>query len=393
MMVRILLFLVLIFGALVPAAHAQCRSLSCSALAIAQRYADSSTVVGMDSHNEPIPVGANVSAPANWGGSGTGRGTFSVAGGKIIAPNGQEFIAYGVNIHDDLLRVVPVSAIKTVFPKINFIRLAIGGGNCGGFSCKATNNVVIPWVNSVTAQHIVVEIENHTPDQRSAPTGAALAAESAQYASYAASFTGNPYVWFGTDNELNPPGVNAEHLATYNAIRGTGNNAILMMCVPNDSSNDGSIGGDLTVYYNMRNIVWDRHAYNHDIGGSTDRNFALNFLATRITNMQSATTSADGLIPVIHGEVGFNEFACGSPGQVSNPPGSCGTSNIVTSALTVASLRGKGSGAAIWLWTFSPCCAGQSDLVDRNTRTTLTPLGRFVAPLIAAGPGPALPGE
>ena len=222
MMVRTL-FLFLGALSLAPAALAQCRGWYCSA----------QSAVGTDLHNEPITVGANVSARVNWGGSGTGRRTFSVAGGKIIAPNGQEFIAYGVNIHDDLLRVAPVSVIKTVFPKINFIRLAIGGGNCGGFSCKTPDNVVIPWVNSVTAQHIVVEIENHIPDQRSAPTGAALAAESAQYASYAVAFADNPYVWFGTDNELNPPGVSAEHLATYNAIRGTGNNAILMMCVPN----------------------------------------------------------------------------------------------------------------------------------------------------------------
>jgi hypothetical protein len=57
----------------------------------------------------------------------------------------------------------------------------------------------------------------------------------------------------------------------------------------------------------MHNVVWDRHAYNHDIGSSTNRNFALNFLANQITNMQAATTSADGLIPAIH--VGSRDVA------------------------------------------------------------------------------------
>ncbi len=59
-------------------------------------------------------------------------------------------------------------------------------------------------------------------------TGDQLAAESNWYAGMAAAFIGNPYVWFGTINEPGN-GDSDQELATYNAIRGTGNNNPIML--------------------------------------------------------------------------------------------------------------------------------------------------------------------
>ena len=62
-------------------------------------------------------------------------------------------------------------------------------------------------------------------------TGALLATESAWYSAMASYYKNNPYVWFGTNNEPATAGGSLSdwQLATYNAIRNTGNkNPILL---------------------------------------------------------------------------------------------------------------------------------------------------------------------
>jgi hypothetical protein len=77
----------------------------------------------------------------------------------------------------------------------------------------------------------------------------------------AGAFSSNPYVWFGTMNE---PGGNSETAIAqqeqqiYNAIRGAGNNTIVMLEFQNGGS--PQFAEDNPSYYaTMTNVVWDAH--------------------------------------------------------------------------------------------------------------------------------------
>jgi hypothetical protein len=327
----------------------------------------SSTDIDPDSHNEP----SIDDRPTQ----GTGGGKFSVADGRIIGPEGKPFIARGLNVLDDNLANVPVSLIQRLFPNLNFIRLAVGGGDCG-YPCAQSNAAIEAWVQSVAARHIVVVIESHFTGQPSART-VNLAGEASWYAALAKFFKGNPYVWFGSGNELGNP-VSAEHTNVYNAVRGAGNNTIIMMCVTNGGG-PRILPDNAAAYTSMTNIVWDQHWYNWMTGGSKVQAKVNANLVNIIDQVQRFTRSADGAIPVIFGETGYNDYVCSGNGHTG---GICGATEAVESAMTQGTT--SASGFAVWLWTFTPCCAGQTDQVDRHTNT-LTKFGQYTAPFITTG--------
>lgn len=286
--------------------------------------------------NIPDTIGSSGCGQAE---TGAGNGQFQVKNGSIVDPSGAPFIAKGANAgpNDD------PNAIMAHFPGLNFVRLAVGEWD------GSTLGAVQKFVSALTPHRVVVEIEDHpwnggdTP-QPQAYSGGQLAAESAVYAQLAAAFKNDPYVWFGSMNEPQGGDVTAQQVATYNAIRGAGSNAMLMMEAGAGGGNPGSVGaGPLNpaAYANMHNVAWDLHFYGWLDGGSTDQN-AMN--AAMVGDGNSGVTgtrtiqSADGQIPVIIGEFGP---ACCDIGSVNGE-------QVLEAVMNFALTKGLTRGFAGW---------------------------------------------
>jgi hypothetical protein len=300
-------------------------------------------------------------------------GGFTTRDGKIYAPNQTEFIARGINIRPEDMGVV-AQTVTTLFPGINFIRLAIDDGR------YPTPTELQIFVLQMTMKHIVVEIENHPWPSPGTYTGAKLEAESKWYASLAQAFKDNPYVWFGTMNEpsATPYGpalaaITRQEVATYEAIRGTGSQTIIMMEL-NGGGNPGSVGAGFgmteAAYAKMTNIVWDLHFYGWGSKFSTDQAaVAASLMGSKaggygIAAAQSIKGPGGALIPIIIGEFGDS-----TDGTKVDPNGT----QVINAVLD------SGYGFAAWAWESST--AG-----DRLTvNGILTPFGRRVADAIAVG--------
>jgi hypothetical protein len=154
------------------------------------------------------------------------------------------------------------------------------------------------------------------------------------YAAFASYYKSNPYVWFGTDNEPATSGGSLSdwHAATYQAIRGTGNNSIVLI----DPSGSRPIGYGGTpemsglnpgTYATMTNIVWDPHIYSYQDNNATDQGTADAEVKAMIQSVQTIQ-SADGVVPAIVGEYG----------PANNPPDAADTATITD------------AGSAAWAW-------------------------------------------
>ena len=218
--------------------------------------------------------------------------------GQILQPNGQVWQGRGMAIAVDpynnnitalanLVTNASAQPLTTLFPKINYVRLAI---NLSNYACAPYNfSIGLPasfaqQINILTSLGIVVIIDQHAFPQAnsdysvscSVQTGSALQAEQAWYQQWANYFLTNPYVWFQTPNEpvwgpasSSQAPVTAEQVAIYQTIRGTGNNSILVLetigggDTPYLGANcaDGLCLTPLSAYTAMSNVVWDYHAY------------------------------------------------------------------------------------------------------------------------------------
>lgn len=312
------------------------------------------------------PAAAAIRAPTSAPvvcGSSVASGSFKVVNGRIIGPDGKDFIARGINAGPQNMETL-IASLDAVFPGTNFIRMAT--------QAAWTQYDYTAFVSAMTAKGRVVEIEDHPYPSPRPYTGAQLAAEVAWYAKLANQFKGNPYVWFGTMNEPGGdmsyqdggPLISAQHLATYNAIRSTGSNAILMMD-PFGGGNPGSLGtsGGLTpgAYSGMNDVVWDLHYYNWASGMSNDQNAIAAMLDTMIGQAQQIK-SADGIIPVIIGEYGDS-----SAGNSVDPGGA-----ETVAAVISAGNQGK-HGSAAWTWGGS----GGADQLTQGLAPT-EPYGQMV---------------
>jgi hypothetical protein len=287
--------------------------------------------------------------------SGTTNG-FQTVNGQIIDPNGQPFVARGIDISDG--EEPSVSTLQSQFPGVNFVRLAVAD--------YASPQTLSAYVNALTSAGIVVEIENHNNGAGNAGgdagqefSGQTLANESAWYASVASAFKNNPYVWFGTNNEPSTTdaagnydldGLANWQLDTYHAIRDTGNTSPIMLEPVMTYGGQGgmNIGLPQSVYSQMSNTIWDLHYYgwiagysttNPNGGYSTDQNVVNQSLATLASQAQ-AITSANGTMPVIVGEYG-NSTTGVSVDQNGN--------QIIASVLQAAQ-SGVISGSAAWFY-------------------------------------------
>ena len=292
--------------------------------------------------------------------------SFSVANGNIIAPDSSVFVARGINVYDGAQGQVSTNAdgqpLTTLFPGVNFIRLAT-------FQ-YSDPSYFQAFVQTMSAHHIVVEIEHHSGAGGGvAPlTGQALTDESSWFATLAGAFKDNPYVWFGTLNEPSGPGsdLTAEQVSNYDAIRGAGNDNMIMMEILGDYAT-----GSLTVgaghgliaspYANMKNIIWDFHYYNWLSGYSADVGTNANLLASFIGQSQTIP-SADGTVPVLIGEYGVSTD---------------GNSEDGGGTATCIAVQQSGVGSAAWNWySYAP----SDNLTDGNGN--LTSYGQEVASFI-----------
>lgn len=302
------------------------------------------------------------SGSGSSGGGGTGG--FSVANGQIVGPNGAPFIAMGLDVDD----ATPASPVLPLFPGLSFVRLPTSNWP------SAAN--LQSEVTSFTNAGIVVEIEDHPWPEVAPYTGSDLASETSWYAGLASAFIDNPYVWFGSMNEPQTAygaaeaAISTQEAAIYSAIRGTGNNTIIMMELMG-GGNPGTIGAGFgmtpSTYSSMTNIVWDFHFYGWDSGYSTDQatvNAALLGSASAGQGILAAQTitSADGLVPVLIGEYGNS-----TDGQNIDP-------NWVQ-VITAVETSGYGSAA----WEFNT--GGVADVLVSGG--TLTAYGQMVAQYLA----------
>jgi mannan endo-1,4-beta-mannosidase len=233
------------------------------------------------------------------------------------------------------------------------------------------------FVQQVTAHGVVVEIEDHPWPLAHPYTGGALASETAWYASLAATFKNNPYVWFGTMNEPQSDYGSAEsaisdqEVAIYNAIRNTGNNTIIMMSLLG-GGNPGTIGDGYGMttsdYATMTKIVWDLHHYgwmsNYSQNLATEEATLTGSPASGsgITAAQTIR-SADGLVPVIIGEYGNS-----TTGEDIDPNGD----------VVVQAVQQSGYGCVAWAWHAADTIGDM--LVDGSGN--LTAYGQEVASFI-----------
>jgi hypothetical protein len=329
------------------------------------------------------PVGANVCSQAQaqscgggGGGSGSGSGgtgQFHVVNGQIIDPDGHNFIAKGIDLNADQVGVVSQGSsgapLTSMFNGINFVRVA--DGNRQDASSFTT------FVQQVTAHGVVVEIEDHPWPLAHPYTGGALASETAWYASLAATFKNNPYVWFGTMNEPQSDYGSAEsaisdqEVAIYNAIRGTGNDTIIMMSLLG-GGNPGTVGDGFGMttsdYATMTKIVWDLHHYGWMSGYSQNlatEQAGLTGSPESGSGITAAQTirSADGLVPVIIGEYGNS-----TTGDQIDPNGD----------VVVQAVQQSGYGSVAWAWHAADTVGDM--LVDNSGN--LTSYGQEVASFI-----------
>jgi Cellulase (glycosyl hydrolase family 5) len=302
------------------------------------------------------------------------RGAFSVSNGKILGPGSVVWRGYGVCVFSQQvvstsISVIPnygsalANQILAMMPGINLIRVACTIYPADYLSPSSFSS----FATVMTQAQVVVVFEHHITGSP-VYSGAQLATESAWYASMAGYYLGNPYVWFASINE---PGASdsLQMQATYNAIRGVGNNTIICMEAGQGSYGDGNTFGT-NVFRSMRNIVWDLHAYNWM---SSYSNVLATIIADQNSRMASigAITSCDGVIPVICLETG-------------NATDGTNVDAGGTQQIQAAFSNPNYVGAAAWVWNVN---LGTSTIADNLTGiggSTLNSYGLQVAGYVAS---------
>lgn len=218
--------------------------------------------------------------------------------GTNILVNGSPVQLRGINIYWDgggALTDAGAQAVLNEFPGLTGLRV-----NCFDYPAPAT---MAPYVNALTAAGVVVEIEDH--NYPTCLTGSALTTSKNWYASCASYFLNNPNVIFGTQNEPDTSSGNAAvdtQISTiYNAIRGTGNNTLILLCPVGGWAGQNYLNP--SVYANMTNVAWDLHFYAWEEipANSTNEPDAVSGLNAKIAQLTSVRN-----LPVVIGEYGVS---------------------------------------------------------------------------------------
>jgi hypothetical protein len=331
-----------------------------------------------------------------WNSSATGTTKgFSISGGKVIAPNGTQFVPRGVVFRfvSDLANAMPnlpsTAPLTTTFPGLNFVRLYYGPAEMSFAALQ-------PYINALTAAGIVVELQDAAAGESATNfcvlTGTALTNSVNLIATYAQAYVNNPYVWFATQNEpslynggqpatmpqctqgtYNFAPITAEQIAYYNGVRNTGNNNIVILSASGNPLDELFPSSVSSQYSSMSNVIWDLHYYNWMSGYATDVASNASKIATDESNHQ-AVTDANGVIPVMIGEYG------NSTDGTNVDPGWQATVQAVNTTP-------DGEGSAAW----NVDAGGTSDQLYTTPGTftsALSAYGQMVAQYIQAGPSP-----
>lgn len=304
---------------------------------------------------------------------------FTEANGQILDPNGNPFVARGINIMYG--GNMPSSAtLLSDFPGLNFVRVPIYN--------YESPQTLSAFVTDLTSHGIVVELEDHTNTAGNAGgnagtiyTGSQLTTELNWYSSVASAFKNNPYVWFGTNNEpsetdasgnQNPGALSDWQLQTYQAVRNAGNSNPVMLEANSWGVNNTNAGYKASDYAGMTNTIWDAHYYGWVSGYSTDQSTVNSTLSGIVQATKSIGNSA-GAMPVLIGEYGNS-----TDGQNTDANG--------TQVVTAVDQSGLGSSA--WAWGTGGNGGADGLLTSSGG---LTSYGQQVASFIAAGSGPVAP--
>ena len=289
-------------------------------------------------------------------------GQFSVANGQIIDPSGAPFVARGINVFPGQ---VDAATILQTFPGLNAVRVAATPGTDPG--------TLDSLVQGLTSKGVVVLIEDHSSSGGNPNTlsGQALANEASWYAGMASKYKNNPDVWFGTanepDNTANLQAIPDQEKAIYDAIRGTGSKAMVMLEERRGGVSEDAVAQSAGTYATMTNVAWDTHYYGWVSGYSTDPSVIASSVQSQIAAAQSVR-SADGLVPVVFGEYG---------------PSTTGIAGYDANGMQVVQAVDN-SGKGTFAWAYN---AGTDALTNGGG---LTDFGQMVSQHIAAG-GSAAP--
>lgn len=243
----------------------------------------------------PLALAWAQDCTADAGSTGIASAGFHIANEQIVDPSGKVFVAKGINLSAE--QIGDADTVIALFPGVNFIRVPVTQYNDPG--------TFAAFVQKMTARGTVVEFEDHHTSDGSDSggsqgvvfTGQLLATELAWYSAMGKAFAGNPYVWFGTNNEpaVNGGSVSQWDVSIYQAIRGAGNASILMV--------EAWIwyGLNPSDFASMTNIVWDPHFYTQSTPETSD---AVEAAMEQRFNEVTAIKTADGTAPVIFGEFG-----------------------------------------------------------------------------------------
>jgi hypothetical protein len=311
-------------------------------------------------------------------GSLAATGAFHVTNGQIIGPDGTPFVARGVAVLDGNLP--SPGTLLSDFPGLNFVRLAVFN--------YTSPDALASYVNSLTSQGIVVELEDHSNNAGNSGgsagtifTGSALNTELNWYSSIATAFKANPYVWFGTDNEPSqidaagnndPAALSAWQEQTVQAITNTGNNNPVMVEMNSWGPGQTGIGYSQAAYSGLHNIIWDVHYYGWESGYSTDQTTVSTTLSSIVSEAQQLT-SGDGTVPVIIGEYGNS---------------TTGGSLDANGTQAVKAVLQSGLGNVAWAWGVGPGDALTDDGSGLSAYGQQVAAG--IASAAAAAPTPAL---
>jgi len=285
-------------------------------------------------------------------------GQFSVANGQIVDPSGSPFVERGINVFTNQ---VDAATILKTFPGINAVRLAT--------TPDADPNAIDALVQGLTSAGVVVVIEDHSSSRGNPNTlsGQALADQAAWYGRETAKYQNNPRVWFGTpnepDNSANLKAITDQERAVYDAIRGAGSQAMIML-----EERGGGWSTDATVqnastFADMTNVAWDVHYYGGETNGNQDPSVLAKAIQAHVDGSR-VVRSADGVVPVVIGEYG---------------PSTTGSGGYDNNGLQVVQAVDN-SGLSSFAWAYN---AGTDALTSDSGN--LTDFGQMVAKHIAAG--------
>jgi hypothetical protein len=277
-----------------------------------------------------------------------------------IYVDGQPFQLRGINMYSTELEQWGAQDVTSTFPNINFVRLNVYDPTTD------TAATLAPYVDQLTSEGVVVEIEDH--NYPTILTGTALQQAAQWYSSLATEFANNPDVIFGTQNEPSDDtggsgnataDINTEISTIYNAVRSAGDQNLIMV---------NPYGGYNTQGLNlagMTNVAWDLHFYNWVSNYSTSLSANVSALDSEVANAEATDN-----IPVIIGEYGTEGGPSADPGGVQ----------------VVQAVEQSGLGSAAWAWT-SGDSAQPLLLTDGNGNPAdgLTQFGQMTQQFIAGG--------